>query len=136
MRKATEMIVLGLWLDIALARLREPLVSGSFPMTTDKTKRAIAVVHADVKGYSRMMGEDDEYTVRTLASNRQEMSRMVEIHEGQVRDTAGDGFLLEFPSVVDAVKFSVEFQREMKKRNADIPEAKKMEFRIGVNIGT
>ena len=105
-------------------------------MTTDKTKRKlIAVVHADVKGYSRMMGEDDEYTVRTLASNRQEMYRLVELHGGQVRDTAGDGFLVEFSSVVDAVKFSVEFQREMKKRNADIPEAKKMEFRIGVNIG-
>ncbi len=105
-------------------------------MTTDETKRKlIAVVHADVKGYSRMMGEDDEYTVRTLASNRQEMYRLVELHEGQVRDTAGDGFLVEFSSVVDAVKFAVEFQREMKKRNADLPDAKKMEFRIGVNIG-
>ena len=105
-------------------------------MTTDDTKRKlIAVVHADVKGYSRMMGEDDEYTVRTLASNRQEMYRLVELHGGQVRDTAGDGFLVEFSSVVAAVKFAVEFQREMKKRNADIPEAKKMEFRIGVNIG-
>jgi adenylate cyclase len=105
-------------------------------MTTDKTKRKlVAVVHADVKGYSRMMGEDDEYTVQTLASNRQEMYRLVELHDGQVRDTAGDGFLVEFPSVVDAVKFSVEFQREMKKRNADLPEGKRMEFRIGVNTG-
>ncbi len=105
-------------------------------MTTDRTERKlVAVVHADVKGYSRMMGEDDEYTVRTLASNRQEMSRLVKVHKGRVRDTAGDGFLVEFPSVVDAVKFSVEFQREMKERNADLPEAKKMEFRIGVSIG-
>jgi adenylate cyclase len=105
-------------------------------MTTDKSKRKlIAVVHADVKGYSRMMGEDDEYTVETLASNRQEMYRLVELHGGEVRDTAGDGFLVEFSSVVAAVKFAVEFQREMKKRNADLPEAKKMEFRIGVNIG-
>ena len=105
-------------------------------MTTDKSKRKlVAVVHADVKGYSRMMGEDDDYTVRTLASNRQEMSRLVKLHGGRVRDTAGDGFLVEFTSVVDAVKFSVEFQREMKKRNADLPDAKKMEFRIGVNIG-
>jgi adenylate cyclase len=105
-------------------------------MTTDETKRKlIAVVHADVKGYSRMMGEDDEYTVRTLASNRQEMYRLVELQGGQVRDTAGDGFLVEFSSVVAAVKFAVEFQREMKKRNAELPEAKKMEFRIGVNIG-
>ncbi len=105
-------------------------------MTADKTKRKlVAVVHADVKGYSRMMGEDDEYTVRTLASNRQEMYRLVELHEGQVRDTAGDGFLVEFSSVIAAVKFAVEFQREMKTRNADIPDAKKMEFRIGVSIG-
>jgi len=105
-------------------------------MTTDTSKRKlVAVVHADVKGYSRMMGEDDEYTVRTLASSRQEMSRLVKLHKGRVRDTAGDGFLVEFPSVVDAVKFSVEFQREMKTRNADIPDAKKMEFRIGVSIG-
>ena len=59
----------------------------------------------------------------------------MELHGGQVRDTAGDGFLVEFSSVVAAVKFAVEFQREMKKRNADIPEAKKMEFRIGVNMG-
>jgi adenylate cyclase len=105
-------------------------------MTTDKSKRKlVAVVHADVKGYSRMMGEDDEYTVQTLASNRQEMYRLVELHEGQVRDTAGDGFLVEFASVVDAVKFSVEFQREMKQRNADLTAAKKMEFRIGVSTG-
>jgi adenylate cyclase len=105
-------------------------------MTMDETKRKlIAVVHADVKGYSRMMGEDDEYTVQTLASNRQEMYRLVKLHGGRVRDTAGDGFLVEFSSVVAAVKFAVEFQREMKKRNADIPEDKKMEFRIGVNIG-
>jgi adenylate cyclase len=71
-------------------------------MTTDKSKRKlVAVVQADVKGYSRLMGEDDEYTVRTLASNRQEMYRLVELHRAQVRDTAGDGFLVEFPSVVD-----------------------------------
>jgi adenylate cyclase len=105
-------------------------------MTTDKSKRKlVAVVHADVKGYSRMMGEDTDYTVRTLASNRQEMSRLVKLNRGWVRDTAGDGFLVEFPSVVDALKFSVEFQREMKRRNTDFPEAKKMEFRLGVNIG-
>ena len=105
-------------------------------MTTDKTERKlVAVVHADVKDYSRMMGEDDEYTVRTLASSRQEMYRLVELHRGQVRDTAGDGFLVEFASVVDAVKFAVDFQREMKQRNADLPEGKRMEFRIGVNVG-
>ena len=105
-------------------------------MAKDKTRRKLtAVVHADVKGYSRLMGEDDEYTVKTLAFHRKEMYRLVKIHKGHVRDTAGDGFLVEFPSVVDAVKFSVEFQREMKKRNVDIPDNRKMEFRIGVNIG-
>ena len=105
-------------------------------MTTDTSKRKlVAVVHADVKGYSRMMGEDEDYTVRTLASNRQEMSRLVKFHRGWVRDTAGDGFLVEFTSVVDAVMFAVEFQREMKERNAHLPDGKRMEFRIGVNIG-
>ncbi len=105
-------------------------------MTRDKAKRKlVAVVHAEVKGYSRLMGEDDEYTVRTLAANRQEMYRLVEVHGGEVRDTAGDGFLVEFPSVVDAVTFSVEFQREMERHNADLPEDRKMEFRIGVNVG-
>ena len=69
-------------------------------MTTESTTRKlIAVVHADVKGYSRMMGEDDEYTVRTLASNREEMYRQVGLNRGQVVDTAGDGFLVEFSSV-------------------------------------
>ncbi len=73
-------------------------------MTTDKSKRKlVAVVHADVKGYSRMMGEDEDYTVRTLASNWQEMYQLVKFHRGWVRDTAGDGFLVEFTSVVDAV---------------------------------
>ena len=105
-------------------------------MAKDKTQRKLtAVVHADVKGYSRLMGEDDEYTVRTLAFHRKEMYRLVKIHKGHVRDTAGDGFLVEFPSVVNAVKFSVEFQREMKKRNEKLPHNRKMEFRIGVNIG-
>ncbi len=105
-------------------------------MTTDTSKRKlVAVVHADVKGYSRMMGENADYTVRTLASNREEMYRLVKSYRGWVRDTAGDGFLVEFTSVVDALKFSVQFQREMKRRNTDLPEAKKMEFRLGVNIG-
>ena len=105
-------------------------------MTTNRTQRKlIAVVHADVKDYSRLMGKDDEYTVRTLASNRQEMCRLVALHGGHVRDTAGDGFLVEFQSVVDAIRFAVTFQGEMKERNADIPQDRKMEFRIGVNIG-
>ncbi len=71
-------------------------------MTKDTSKRKlVAVVHADVKEYSRMMGEDDEYTVRTLASSRQEMSRLVKLHKGRVRDTAGNGFLVEFARMAD-----------------------------------
>ena len=71
-------------------------------MKTDTSKRKlVAVVHADFKGYSRMMGEDEDYTVRTLAYNRQEMSRLVKLYRGWVRDTAGDGFLVEVTSVAD-----------------------------------
>ena len=105
-------------------------------MPTEKAKRKLAaVLHADVKGYSRLMGEDEEATVRALAANKEEMARLVQVHRGRVVDTAGDGFLLEFASVVDAVGFALEFQEEIKGRNADVPENRRMEFRIGVNLG-
>jgi adenylate cyclase len=105
-------------------------------MPTEKAKRKLAaVLHADVKGYSRLMGEDEEATVRALASSREEMARLVQVHRGRVVDTAGDGFLLEFASVVDAVGFALEFQEEIKGRNADVPENRRMEFRIGINVG-
>jgi adenylate cyclase len=105
-------------------------------MSTEGVQRKLAaVLHADVKGFSRLMGDDEVATVRTLTAYKGLMGKFVELHRGRIVDIAGDGFLLEFPSVVDAMACAVEFQREIKARNADLPQDRKMEFRIGINVG-
>ena len=98
-------------------------------------RKLTAVMHADVKGYSRLMSEDEESTVRTLAEYRQELHRLTGEHRGRVVDTAGDGFLLEFASVVDAINCAVELQRIFRGKNLELPQDRRLEFRIGVNIG-
>jgi len=93
-------------------------------MTTQGFKRKLtAILSADVKGYSRLMGEDEVATVRTLTAYREMM------------DSPGDNLLAEFASVVDAVRCAVEIQEELKARNAELPENRRMEFRIGINLG-
>jgi adenylate cyclase len=105
-------------------------------MTTQEVKRKlIAILSADVKGYSRLMGEDEESTVRTLNAYKEVMTGLIQHHRGRVVGTAGDSMLAEFASVVDAVRCAVEIQKELKARNADLSENRKMEFRIGVNLG-
>jgi adenylate cyclase len=98
-------------------------------------RKLTAILSADVKGYSRLMGEDDEATVRTLTAHRETMTRLIQQHHGRVVDSPGDNLLAEFASVVDAVRCAVEIQRELKTRNADLPSERKMEFRIGINLG-
>lgn len=98
-------------------------------------RKLTAVMHADVKGYSRLMSEDEESTVKTLAEYRQELHRLTGEHHGRVVDTAGDGFLLEFASVVDAINCAVELQTIFKGKNLELPQDRRLEFRIGVNIG-
>jgi adenylate cyclase len=105
-------------------------------MTTQEVKRKLtAILSADVKGYSRLMGEDEKGTVRTLNAYKEVMSGLVQHHHGRVVDAPGDNVLAEFGSVVDAVECAVEIQKELKARNAELPENRKMEFRIGVNLG-
>ncbi|MBI5249721.1 MAG: adenylate/guanylate cyclase domain-containing protein [Desulfomonile tiedjei] len=105
-------------------------------MTTPRVKRKLAaLLHADIKGYSRLTAENETETLRTLTSHREALFSTVELHGRTVVDTAGDGFLLEFPSVVDAVAFAVEFQRDIRARNANVPQDRKLEFRIGINVG-
>ena len=105
-------------------------------MTTQEVKRKLtAILSADVKGYSRLMGEDEEATVRTLNAYKEVMTNLIQEHHGRVVDAPGDNVLAEFASVVDAVRCAVEIQRELKVRNADLPESRRMEFRIGVNLG-
>ena len=105
-------------------------------MTTQEVKRKlVAILSADVKGYSRLMGEDEEGTIRTLNTYKEVMSSLIQQQRGRVVDAPGDNVLAEFGSVVDAVRCAVEIQKELKTRNADLPENRRMEFRIGVNLG-
>jgi len=105
-------------------------------MTTQEVKRKLAaILSADVKGYSRLMGEDEEATVRTLNAYKEVMANLIQQSRGRVVDAPGDNVLAEFASVVDAVRCAVEIQKELRVRNADLPENRKMEFRIGVNLG-
>src|SRR4030042_6136419 len=105
-------------------------------MTTQEVKRKLAaILSADVKGYSRLMGEDEETTARTLNAYKEVMTGLIQHHRGRVVGTAGDSMLAEFASVVDAVRCAVEIQKEFKTRNNDLPENRRMEFRIGVNPG-
>jgi adenylate cyclase len=105
-------------------------------MSTQEVKRKLtAILSADVKGYSRLMGEDEKGTVRTLNAYKEVMTDLIQHHRGRVVDAPGDNVLAEFTSVVDAVECAVEIQKELKSRNADLPENRKMEFRIGVNLG-
>jgi len=105
-------------------------------MTAQEVKRKLAaILSADVKGYSRLMGADEEGTLRTLTAYREIMAKLIEQHHGRVVNAPGDALLAEFESVVDAVKSAVEIQRELAKRNADLPTLRRMEYRIGINLG-
>jgi adenylate cyclase len=105
-------------------------------MTEQDFKRKLtAILSADAKGYSRLMGEDEEATVRTITAYRKAMAKMVQQYRGRVVDSPGDNVLAEFGSVVDAVNCAVEVQRELAERNSELPPERKMEFRIGINLG-
>jgi len=105
-------------------------------MAEDGFKRKLtAILSTDVVGYSRLMRDDEDSTIRTLTTYRSAMSNLIEKFRGHVVDATGDNLLAEFSSVVDAVNCAVEIQRELSERNAELPEERKMEFRIGVNLG-
>ena len=98
-------------------------------------RKLAAILSADVEGYSRLMGDNEEATIRTLTTYRNAMTDLIQKYRGRVVDATGDNLLAEFVSVVDAVNCAVEIQRELAERNADLPYERKMEFRIGVNLG-
>ena len=98
-------------------------------------RRLAAIVAADVAGYSRLMGLDEVGTARTLREHRKVTDALVEKHGGRLVKSTGDGVLLEFPSVVDAVECAVAVQEVMAQRNEGIPQDRRMLFRIGINLG-
>lgn len=103
--------------------------------TEDFKRRLAAILSADVEGYSRLMGDDEEATIRTLTTYRTAMANLIQRYRGRLVDATGDNLLAEFTSVVDAVNCAVEVQRELAERNAELPDNRKMKFRIGVNLG-
>jgi adenylate cyclase len=103
--------------------------------TQDFKRKLTAILSADVEGYSRLMAEDEEATVRTITTYREVMTTLIQQHRGKVVDSPGDNLLAEFTSVVDAVQCAVAVQNEINARNTELPENRKMHFRIGINLG-
>jgi len=99
------------------------------------TRKLRAILSADVKGYSLLMTNDEASTIQTLKEYRNIMSELIKQYSGRVVDAPGDNLMAEFSSVVNAVQCSVEIQNTLKEKNADLPDDKRLEFRIGVNIG-
>src|SRR6266571_1477165 len=98
-------------------------------------RKLAAIFSTDVKGYSRLMGEDEVATIHTITAYREVMATLIQQHRGRVVDSPGDNLLAEFPSVVEAVQCAVAIQRELRVRNAALPLHRRMEFRIGINLG-
>jgi adenylate cyclase len=98
-------------------------------------RKLTAILSADAVEYSRLMGEDEEATVRILTAYREVLSTLIQQHNGHVLDSPGDNLLAEFVSVVDAVQCAVAVQKEIKARNDELPENRRMQFRIGINLG-
>jgi adenylate cyclase len=104
-------------------------------MTTPPKRRLTTILCADVYGYSRLMGVDEAGTLAELRRSRAAMTALVERHDGRVVNTWGDALIAEFPSVVEAVQCAVEVQQELSAHDAERPEAQRMRYRIGINLG-
>ena len=105
-------------------------------MTEDRQQRRLAtILAADVFGYSRLTAENEEDALRTLKAHRGVIDRLIARHEGRIFNTAGDSVLAEFGSAVEAVRCAITIQEELRVRNAQIDENRRMDFRIGINVG-
>ena len=100
-----------------------------------EARKLAAILAADVAGYSRLMGEDEAGTAKLVRERREAATPIVRAFGGRLVKTMGDGVLLEFPSVVAAVECAIAIQRMMAERNAEIPEAKRILYRVGINLG-
>src|SRR5216683_1827367 len=106
-------------------------------MNADRVERRLAaILAADVAGYARLMGVDEEGTLAALKAVRRELADpQIAEYRGRIVKTTGDGLLVEFASVVDAMRCAVEVQREMVRRNANVPSERRIEFRVGIHQG-
>ncbi len=105
------------------------------PPAVGMARKLAAIFSTDVAGYSRLMGDDEEATIRTLTGFRALISSLIEHYRGRVVDSPGDNLLAEFANVVDAVRCAVEIQQALKDKNAELPDQRQMHFRIGINLG-
>jgi adenylate cyclase len=105
------------------------------PFSRRIERKLAAMLSADVTAYSRLMGEDEEATLHTLTSHRKQMDALIAQHRGRIVGTAGDSVLAEFASVVDAVQCAVVIQITLQAENAQLPPERRMEFRMGINLG-
>ncbi len=113
--------------------MKDPAAQGA--ETAPVERRLATILMADVFGYSRMMGEDEERTVRIFRGHRAVFDELLKVHRGRIFNTAGDAILAEFPSAVEAVRCATEIQAALRTRNEHLPEAQRMWFRIGINLG-
>jgi adenylate cyclase len=105
-------------------------------MTDNSIQRKLrAIFSADVKGYSKLMGDDDEHTINTITAYREIITKLIEAHQGRVVDTPGDNILAEFSSALNAVNSAVEIQQTLETQNSSLPDHRRMDFRIGINLG-
>ncbi|MGD9159493.1 MAG: adenylate/guanylate cyclase domain-containing protein, partial [Desulfobacteraceae bacterium] len=105
-------------------------------MDQERTKRKLSgILSADVVGYSRLMEEDEEYTIQCIEENKKLIGEVIEEYKGRVVDAPGDNILAEFSSVVNAVECAVKIQDKLQTKNAELQEKNRMDFRIGVNLG-
>src|SRR5947208_6149561 len=118
-------------------KLERGRVQGERIVSGERVERRLAaILAADVAGYSRLMGQDEAGTLARFRTHRHELiDPKIGEHKGRIVKTSGDGLLLEFPSVVEAVACAVAVQRGMEKRNAEAPEDQRIVFRIGINLG-
>ena len=94
-----------------------------------------AIFSADVKGYSKLMGEDDEHTINTITEYRKIITELIEAHHGRVVDAPGDNILAEFSGALNAVNSAIQIQRILKIENSQLSDDRRMNFRIGINLG-
>jgi len=103
--------------------------------TEQTVQKLAAILSTDVKGYSRLMGDDENATVETITRYRKLISEVVEVHHGRVVDSPGDNLLAEFASAVDALHCAVTIQKKLVLENQALEDHRRMEFRIGINVG-
>ncbi len=129
-------------MTVQLALIDVPLLgfSGHIPMGCLMTENGIqrklkAIFSADVKGYSLLMGDDDESTVTTITAYREIIAALIQKHQGRIVDSPGDNILAEFSSTLNAVNSAVDIQRKLENENTELPDNRRMDFRIGINLG-